>query len=131
MVGFFNSGVFSAAVSLPGEMFIWVLNTERLLCLRLQVHQRDSVAFHSFVTLGEILGPITFGLLYFLVGSSSIKWFLGTIFVAGEIMTMLILLYASLSPLSKYIRHMKEPGATFDLQDHPNAGYTPINVDLY
>lgn len=45
--------------------------------------------------------------------------------------TMVALLYTTCSPLAKYVKRMKEPGATFGLEDHPNAGYAPINVDLY
>lgn len=95
------------------------------------MHKRDAIALHGMTTAGEIAGPIVFGLLYFLVGSSSIKWLLGGIFVTGEVTVMFVLLYASCTRLGDYIRRMKEPGSTFDLEDHPNAGYTPINVDLY
>jgi hypothetical protein len=101
-----------------------------LLTINCQVHHRDAMAFHGMTSLGEIVGPILFGLLFFLVGSGAVKWFLGGIFVIGQLLVMLTLLYANCSPLAQHVKKMKEPGSTFDLEDHPNIGYAPINVDI-
>eukprot|EP01126_Amoeba_proteus_P056005 TRINITY_DN6995_c0_g2_i2.p1 TRINITY_DN6995_c0_g2~~TRINITY_DN6995_c0_g2_i2.p1 ORF type:complete len:370 (-),score=54.96 TRINITY_DN6995_c0_g2_i2:127-1236(-) len=86
LVGFFNSGVFSAAITLPGELFVWL-------------YQSDGVILSLVTFLGEMLGPLIFSYLFFLPDHRThlMYWLFVIVFAVSQIFSVFVLSFFAFS----------------------------------